>query len=162
MISTTNVIAMSARRDDEPTPALLRQMVADNDDKHEEAHKRLRVDVRELQERADSADRVIDNLRREVGIMKASKPDASELRFPLPWVISLFVGFAGVVWSIYTMNGNLKDAISGLQQEFKTSQQVQGQQLDNLKETIQRLDRQQQLQYAEFQTFRQEMARRER
>lgn len=148
MVAT--LITMTPRRDDEVSPALLRQMVSDNDDKQEEAHKRLRVDVRSLQSRTDRIEMEIAQLRNEVAGIKLRKPDASELRFPLQYVVTIVVGFLGIAASIWAMNSTMKEYMAAEQQR-----------LENLKETVQRLDRQQQLQYAEFQTFRQEMARRE-
>ena len=92
----------------------------------------------------------IAQLRNEVAGIKLRKPDASELRFPLQYVVTIVVGFLGIAASIWAMNSTMKEYMAAEQQR-----------LENLKETVQRLDRQQQLQYAEFQTFRQEMARRE-
>jgi hypothetical protein len=105
-----------------------------------------------------------------VGVLIAAPPpDVTTLRFPLPIVIGIAAGFLTIGGGILGINSAQKQSqsdIASLRAEvinrLDSSSTASTLSIQNLKETIIRLEQQQRLQYAEFQTFRQDNVRRSR
>lgn len=148
--------------DERPTANLLLQMLSQNDEKHEEAHARLRASVRELQVRLDKSESEHAVLAAQVTRLATTPPDASALRFPLPLVATIVGGFLVLGGGMWSFRADVITRMDTQKQEAASDRQLQEVQYQNLKETIKTLDQQQRLQYAEFQTFRQEMSRKGR
>jgi hypothetical protein len=148
----------------------LQQMVEQNDQKNEEAHKRLRLDLRDAEEKNHELERRLREIDNKVGLLIAAPPpDVTTLRFPLPIVIGIAAGFLTIGGGILGLNSAQKQSQSDLASlrsevinRLDTSSAASSVSIQNLKETIIRLEQQQRLQYAEFQTFRQDNARRSR
>jgi gas vesicle protein len=138
----------------------LQQVVEQNDDKNEEAHKRLRNDLRESEERLHTMDIRMRELESKVSLLIAAPPpDVMTLRFPLPIVIGIAAGFLTIGGGILKSQADLSSLRTEMINRLDSTANASANSIQNLKETIIRLDQQQRLQYAEFQTFRQEMAR---
>ena len=141
----------------------LQQMVEQNDDKNEDAHKRLRTDLRELEQTVHELSQNVMALSRQVSLLAAAPPpDATALRFPLPLVATIVAGFLSIGFGMYQFRADVVTRLESQAVSEANSVKVMDLNYQNLKETIKTLDQQQRLQYAEFQTFRQEMARRSR
>lgn len=135
-------------------------MVEQNDQKNEDAHKRLRSDVRELEETVHEMHQALMALSSRVAVMAAEPPpDATSLRFPLPLVATIVAGFLSIGFGMYQFRADVVARLEAQAASEASSVKVMDMNYQNLKETIKTLDQQQRLQYAEFQTFRQEMAR---
>ncbi len=138
----------------------LQQVVEQNDDKNEEAHKRLRTDLREAEERLHTMDIRMRELEGKVTLLVAAPPpDVMTLRFPLPIVIGIAAGFLTIGGGILKSQSDLSNLRTEMINRLDSTANASANSIQNLKETIIRLDQQQRLQYAEFQTFRQELAR---
>jgi hypothetical protein len=150
------------------TIGALTQMVEQNYQTNEDAHKRLRGDLREAESRIHDLETHLRTMESRVAALAAAgPPDVTTLRFPLSLVIGVAAGFitigGGIVKSQVDLS-NLRTAQAEFRQDvvnrLDANSKDSANSIQNLKETIIRLDQQQRLQYAEFQTFRQEMARR--
>lgn len=154
-----DVMAHGRRDEDErPTANLLLQMLAQNDEKHEEAHARLRASIRDMETRFDELHRRQLDTSTDVSRIKATPPDATSLRFPLPMVATIVVGFLALGAGMWSFRSDVIQRLDNAKSETVSSQKLLDVQYQQLRDTIQALDRQQRLEYAEFQSFRQQMA----
>lgn len=151
--------AMTPGRD--ASPALLRDYVGLVDEKHDQGHSRLRHDLRELERELEQVRRECSAMRDKVTAL-AVPPDASKLRFPLPLVILIVGGFLTLGAGIWSFRIDVLNQLAQAQVRSENNARLMDQMYAQLKDQIKTLDQQQRLQYAEFQTFRQEMARRTR
>jgi hypothetical protein len=141
----------------------LQQVVEQNDQKNEEAHKRLRTDLRDSEDKVYDLERRIRELDSRVALLVAAPPpDVTTLRFPLPIVIGIAAGFIAIGGGIIKSQADLSSLRTEVINRLDSSSSASAVSIQNLKETIIRLEQQQRLQYAEFQTFRQDNARRSR
>ena len=145
------------------TIGALHQMVEQNDEKAESGHERLRQDIRSLERRTtNNEEGHASLLRRLEKLETAPPPELGNLRVPLPMVVTIVVGFLAIGAGMWTFRS---DVLTRLDQSMATSSnnyKLLEQSYKNLEDRIKTLDQQQRLQNAEFQTFRQEMARRTR
>jgi hypothetical protein len=141
----------------------LQQVVEQNDQKNEEAHKRLRTDLRDEEEHVHDLERRLRELDSKVALLLAAPPpDVMTLRFPLPIVIGIAAGFLTIGGGILKSQSDLSSLRTEVINRLDATSNASSVSIQNLKETIIRLEQQQRLQYAEFQTFRQDNARRSR
>jgi hypothetical protein len=141
------------------TLGALQQVVQQNDEKNEDAHKRLRADLRDAEERIHELEKELRGHNDRIGrLTDAPPPDVTTLRFPLPIVIGIAVGFMTIGGGILKSQADLSNLRAEVINRLDSTSRESSNSIQNLKETIIRLDQQQRLQYAEFQTFRQEMA----
>jgi len=145
------------------TNGALLQMLEQNDEKHESGHERLRQDYRNLERRMVSTEEAQSSLLTRLSKLEmAPPPELGNLRVPFPMLVTIVVGFLAIGAGIWSFRS---DMVIRLDQNAATSAnnyRLLEQSNKNLEERIKTLDQQQRLQNAEFQTFRQEMARRNR
>lgn len=137
---------MTARRDDG-----LLQMIEQNDDKHEEAHRRLRQDLDKLEEQVNKG---LQSLRDGFNANKSrietveQKPiDATKLVLSTPVVVTIVVialGIAAGVWGIRSSMQQLAD-------KLESSAKLQDVQNTALKTSVDEMRRRQELQQYEIQ-----------
>jgi hypothetical protein len=150
------------------TLGALQQMVEQNDDKNEEAHKRLRGDLRTAEDKIYDYERRLAALAMQITrLEQAPPPDVSSLRFPLPIVVAVAAGFITIGAGIYKAQADVQafhaefvNRMEKQQWEAASAASKSEAATINLKESLNKLDAQQKLQYAEFQQFRQDIARR--
>lgn len=137
---------MTARRDDG-----LLQMIEQNDDKHEEAHRRLRQDLDRLEEQVNKG---LQSLRdgfmanqSSIEHLKQKPIDATKLVLSTPVVVTIVVialGIAAGVWGIRSSMQQLAD-------KLESSAKLQDVQNTALKTSVDEMRRRQELQQYEIQ-----------
>lgn len=174
-----------------PSPGVLFQMITDNARTQEEDHKRIRKDLEDAVTRFDIAVDRLSSLEAahastaaHLVRLQSTPVDVTKVRFPLALVVGLVTTLVGGFIFLGTLGWNFSAkvdaqnkanelAIQGLRSDMaawrsatdrETAQtaKLTDERSLNIKETISKLDAQMRLQYAEFQTFRQEMARAKR
>lgn len=128
-----NFAPMSAKRDDvPPTTGLLREMLVDVDEKHEDGHKRLREDIREaekwigkLEERMMRAEKdliVAHDSIRELTREREKPIDGMKLRFPIAIVASVVVTVILATWALAEKMDGVNTSLSA---QIKSTQDAQ-------------------------------------
>lgn len=141
----------------------LLQMVEQNDEKHEAGHERLRHDFRSLERRLQSSEEGhAAMLRRLDSLEHAPPPELGNLRVPFPMLVTIVVGFLALGAGLWSFRSDMVTRMDQANATSASNYRLLEQSNRNLEERIKTLDQQQRLQNAEFQTFRQEMARRSR
>lgn len=134
----------------------LHQAIAHVDVKHDAAHKRLREDFRELEDRMSEAvqllrDRSEANAR-EINKLTATPVDATKLMLKAPVVVTLVIfalGMAAAVWSIRSSMDRLSDKV-------EATAKLQDVQNSGLKASVDAVQRRQELLQYEFQSFKEQ------
>ncbi len=139
----------------------LHQMVEQNDEKHEAGHERLRQDYRSLERRLTSTEESQSAMMRRLDKLElAPAPELANLRVPLPMVATIVIGFLAIGAGMWSFRSDMVTRMDQANASSASKYELLQQSNRNLEERIKTLDQQQRLQNAEFQTFRQEMARR--
>jgi len=156
----------------------LLQMVDQNDRKHEDAHKRIREDLRELIAQHENLlaasqqlrDRTISNENRigELGKTMeslANRPvDITKLRLTpalAATIIIAFLGLAGTFWgSTYGLRSDVRDSntkMDAMRDAMKADRELQALQSSAQGKAIDDMKRRQELFQYEFQSFKEQM-----
>jgi chaperonin cofactor prefoldin len=143
------------------TGALL-QMVEQNDEKAEAGHQRLRQDIRSLERRLESQEKAHGALSERLTRFEATPTELSNLRVPMPMLATIVIGFLAIGAGMWSFRSDMVTRMDQSNASSTSKYELLQQSNRNLEERIKTLDQQQRLQNAEFQTFRQEMARRSR
>lgn len=126
-----------------PTPGMLLQMLQDNDDKHEDAHKRIRADIRGLELEVDDIRKRAHEQSGTITTMRATKTDVTNLSFSPRTVVAIVCICAGLASGQWALNQTLRQDV------LKS--------VDSLKDTINELKRRQELQQYEIQGLKEEV-----
>lgn len=144
------VLEMTPRREDEPTPALLRQMLIESDQKHDDGHQRLRGDIRELERssgrlenRIVEAEKSLLAAHSALRAMREGPIDGMKIRFPLTIIASIVVTAAITAWvlagKIDSGNKELSDQLTKTQTDQATYMKRTEERLTDQQQSIQQL-----------------------
>ena len=90
------------------TVGALDQKIEQNDEKHEEGHRRLRTDVRAIERRLDDIDKLGSATNLRLTRIESTPMDVTKLQFGTKTVIAIVVAAATIVIGQITMNATLK------------------------------------------------------
>lgn len=140
------------------------QIVDELDTKHEDAHKRLRIDLRSLEERFDDATKLLhDNLATtraklaDVAEHAAKPVDATKLVLSLPVIVTIViaaVSLGGVVWAANaSLRSDVRDILTRMDAQkmaIESALRLQEVQSNSLKTAVDEMRRRQELQQYEI------------
>lgn len=132
----------------------LHQMVQQNHTDAEDGHKRLRGDVRDVEQRLLALERM-----QQTHTLQIAKPtEVGNLRVPLPMVATIVAGFLMLGAGMWAFRSDVLTRLDNNERDRVSTARTNEMQYQNMKERMDSFERQMRLQYAEFQTFRTEMA----
>ena len=127
--------------------ATLIQMIEQNDEKHEEAHRRLRQDLDRLEDQVNKGLEALrlsaqSNLNKIEGVERMPV-DATKLMLRTPVVVSILVtlltvafGIAGTWWTMRSGLDRLTDKLESTEKLREASAQIQKMQIEMLSTTV--------------------------
>ena len=145
--------------------AALQQLIESTDEKHDEAHQRLRHDFRELKAQLDAG---LNSVRADhaqtqthIATMQATPVDAMKLMLPTRVVVAIVAGAVGIAGSIWISTSGLKadvrDILGQLERQktaVEASSKLQEIQAASPKTAIDDMKRRQELQQYEIQSLK--------
>lgn len=172
------------RGEHEPTPGVLFQMITDANKSQEADHARLRRELDATIVRFDAALARLATLETahtatatHLSRLATAPVDATRVRFPLALILTMLGGFVALLVMVASFSGKVDTqnkanelAIQSLRSDMAAwrestvrenaqNAKIVDERSLTMKEAVKTLEAQVRLQYAEFQTFRQEMAR---
>lgn len=147
----------AARRDDG-----LMQMIQQNDEKHSDAHKRLRQDLDRLEEQVNKGFETLREGRQansaRIDHLERAPTDISKVVLApriVVAIVGLIVGIAGVFWaSTYGLRSDVRDILTRIEAQRSASEamgRLQDVQAAAMRESIEAMKRRQELQQYELQ-----------
>ncbi len=152
---------ITRRQATKASSALILQMVAQNDDKHESGHKRLRHDWRELEERIEKTEATLAQHENRLVAMATAPHDLSKLSLSPGMVASIVIGIMSIVggqlastWGLRSDIALLNQRMSNQSEVDKGSQTMQIERAAALKGVVDDLKKKQDLLQLEVQSLR--------
>lgn len=166
-------MAEALPRPTEPAPALLREMILQNQEAAEAGHHRLRVDCRRLEGDVEQIRRDMAEIRgqgaRAEQRAEQALVDASRLRLPVRDVgviVSILLGVAGSFWAAtYGLRSDVRDIVTQMaaQREMATARaKLEEERAAVLRDSIEAMKRRQELQQYEIQGMKEIILKQER
>ncbi len=128
------------------TTGALQQQIEQNDEKHEDAHKRIRLDIRELERRVDDGEREHRKLVEKVTRMESTPTDVMKLQFTSRTVAVIVAGALGLASAQWALNASLRsdvlraiDGQSKVIESMQRRQELQQFEIQRLSEAIGKL-----------------------
>lgn len=145
--------------------AALQQMITSVDEKHVEAHQRLRHDYRELRSQLDLGLQSIRNdlasSRMEIAKIEATPVDATKLvltpKIVVGIVVTVVAIYGGIWASTYGLRSDVRDILSRIETQktaVEAASKLQEVQANTLNKSIDEMRRRQELQQYEIQSLK--------
>ncbi len=118
-----------------PTPGVLLQLVEQNDEKHEDGHRRLRQDWRELERRVVTLESAQHAASLHFAKLDNTRVDVTALQFGTKTVIGIVaicLGLAAGQWAVVVSVSSLTSKVDAMQRR----QELQQYEIQGLKEEI--------------------------
>ena len=104
------------------------ELVYQNDQKHDEAHRRMRHDLTEFEERmVESMRRVVDTqhaLQREVSQFVATPVDVTKMVFTPKIVVGVIIMVMSIAGTVWTINSGLRSDVRDILTRMASEQRV--------------------------------------
>jgi hypothetical protein len=147
-----------------PSTAAVLQMVQQNDDKHEDAHARLRATCREHEGWMKRLEDLINANTTAIAEVRATPPEAGKLRFSpsvVLTIVTISLSIGGGMWaSTYGLRSDVRDILTRMALQSKSDEanlRLQDERATALRESIEAMKRRQELQQYELQSMRETM-----
>lgn len=111
-------------------------------------------DVEHLEQRVSALERMITTH----ALQLATPTEVGNLRVPLPMVATIVAGFLMLGAGMYAFRSDVLTRLDNNERDRVNTARTNDMQYQTMKERMDSFERQMRLQYAEFQTFRTEMA----
>ncbi len=151
----------------EPTRGVVLQMIHQNDKKHEEGHKRLRTDLRDVDERLESIETDHTKLSARILKMESAPPEVAQLRFSPAIVVFIVTTAVSISGGIWASTAGLREHMISIDARLATqaeTEKANAKLLDEraatLRDAVAAIQRQQQLQAYEIQALKEAMLKR--
>ncbi len=143
------------------------QMIAQNDEKHDEGHARLRKDLRTVDERVEELETEHTKLASRVLKMESAPPEVAQLRFSPAIVVFIVTTAVSISGGIWASTAGLREHMISIDARLATqaeTEKANAKLLDEraatLRDAVAAIQRQQQLQAYEIQALKEAMLKR--
>ena len=133
---------MTREADDPVSLGLLRQMVAQNHDQSEDAHKRLREDVRDLYNRLEKVEDHLGKFGERLTIVSERRTDLASAIVPVRYVVGLLGACLAIALGMWRIDAHVGD----VQNQMQAVEKLDDERNTAVKSAIEDLKKEQQLQ----------------
>lgn len=148
----------------QPSIGLLRQMIEQNDEKHEDGHHRLRTDLRAVEHRLDQLNDKLIALTLTTERRSATPVDLAKVTLTprlAAVVLGVFASTFGAMWAAtYSLRSDVRDLLTTTSLQAETTRasfKLQDERMSTLRESVDAMKRRVELQQYEVQRLNETM-----
>ena len=138
----------------------LDQKIEQNDEKHEDGHRRLRTDIRHLERRLDELEKIGSATNVRIIRLETTPVDVTKLKFTTNTVIAIVIAAATVIASQITSSRSMKDDLLTSQKSSNDSMKADLlKAIETQAESIREVKRKQDAQQYDINSLREEIVK---